>query len=369
MDMIQFIQKARQLKVLGFDSYQGIVATHGVEKAHEILSYLLEASELGFNLKDLETLFNNLNGVTDKKVQVQPIQEEKKPEVVEVQTDLWSLIKTRFGFSFDIERFAKEYQNPSYPQGLEIEDFLMCIGVDWFSANKRMKGASGNLNAILKGRGYERSSPIQTLTTIYPSHRQVFEKTNESLVILLDALRKFMTKEYEPQAQKMMTIQEWLNERLTIHTDGEQENWSLPLNVYMELSDAINSLLIKHNIGSEYLSKTATTKDLDFTPVDALDVSKGFCEILYRDAVLCLYKEERSFREMVQDFCTKKGIVYTKDFEDLVLERLNKTKINTYEFKNITLKTLRPFHQLVILHLLEKLNAERNSLKVTPLFS
>lgn len=370
MDMIQFIQKARQLKVLGFDSYQGIVATHGIEKADEILSYLLEASELGFNLNDLKTLFNNLSGVSFKKEEIVSQEQVSIVEPVSktMETDIWQLVKERFGISFDIEKFAMEYQNPNYPQALEIEDFLMCLGVDWTSANKRMRGASGTISATLLGKGYDRKS-VNTITTISPSTRQVFDKSNGSVIALLETLRKFVLKEYTPLDQKMMTILEWMNDKFTITRNGELEKWSLPKDVFTELSNGVNNLLIKYNIGSEYVSKTATTRNAGFTSVDALDVSKGFCEIVYRDVVLSLYNEDVSFREMVQEFCSKKGIVYTKDFEDLVLDQANKTKINQYEFKNFTMKPVRPFHQLVIFHLLEKLNAERNALKVEPLFS
>jgi len=366
MDMIQFIQKARQLKVLGFDSYQGIIATHGIEKADEILSYLLEASELGFNLNDLKSLFNNLNGSSDKKDEIVPqvsVVEEKT-----VSTDLWQLVKERFGITFDIEKFVSVYENPSYPQGLEIEDFLMCLGVDWSSANSRMRGASGTISATLLGKGYDRTSQ-STITTISPSTRQVFEKSNSCVVALLESLRKYLLKEYTPHDQKMMTIQEWMNVKCAITRNGTVENWMLPKEVIVELSDEVNNLLIKYNIGSEYVSKTATTKDKGFTSVDALDVSKGFCEIVYRDVVLTMYNEDVSFREMVQEYCSKKGIVYTKDFEDLVLDQANKTKINQYEFKNFTMKSVRPFHQLVLFHILEKLNVERTALKVEPLFS
>jgi len=366
MDMIQFIQKARQLKVLGFDSYQGIIATHGIEKADQILSYLLEASELGFNLNDLKSLFNNLNGSSDKKDEIVPqvsVVEEKT-----LSTDLWQLVKERFGITFDIEKFVSVYENPSYPQGIEIEDFLMCLGVDWSSANSRMRGASGTISATLLGKGYDRT-PQSTITTISPSTRQVFEKSNGCVVALLESLRKYLLKEYTPLEQKMMTIQEWMNVKCAITRNGAVENWMLPKEVITELSDEVNNLLIKYNIGSEYVSKTATTKDKGFTAVDALDVSKGFCEIVYRDVVLTMYNEDVSFREMVQEYCSKKGIVYTKDFEDLVLDQANKTKINQYEFKNFTMKSVRPFHQLVLFHILEKLNAERTALKVEPLFS
>ena len=370
MDMIQFIQKARQLKVLGFDSYQGIVATHGIDKADQILSYLLEASELGFNLNDLKTLFNNLNGLSDKKEEI--VSQEQvsivAPVSETVETDLWQLVKERFAISFDIEKFVMEYQNPCYPQALDIEDFLMCLGVDWSTANSRMRGASGKISSTLLGKGYTRKSET-TITTISPSTRLVFDKSNGSVIALLETLSKFVLKEYTPLDQKMMTILEWMNDKFTITRNGELEKWSLPKDVFTELSNGVNNLLIKYNIGSEYVSKTATTRNAGFTSVDALDVSKGFCEIVYRDVVLSLYNEDVSFREMVQEFCSKKGIVYTKDFEELVLDQANKTRINQYDFKNFTMKSVRPFHQLVIFHLLEKLNAERNALKVEPLFS
>ena len=365
MDMIQFIQKARQLKVLGFDSYQGIVATHGIQKADEILSYLLEASELGFNLNDLRTLFNNLNEKSFKKDEL-VTQEQVSDKSIE--TGLWRLVKERFGISFDIQKFVNEYENPSYSQSLEIEDFLMCLGVDWFSANKRLRGASSTISTILLNKGYE-PKLVPTLTTISRSSRQVFQKNSSSIVVLLESLRNFLLKEHKLSDVKMMTIEEWMNEKLHLVRNGVRENWKLSKDVYADLSDGVNNLLIKYNIDSDFVSKTATTKDKGFTSVDALDVSKGFCEIVYRDVVLSLYNEDISFREIVQDFCSKKGIVYTKDFEELVLAQAHKTKINQYDFKNFTMKSVRPFHQLVILHLLEKLNEERNALKVEPLFS
>lgn len=368
--MIQFIQKARQLKVLGFDSYQGIVATHGIEKADQILSYLLEASELGFNLNDLRTLFNNLSDISSKKEEEEIVSQEQVSIVEDksLETDLWSLVKDRFGITFDIQKFVNEYQNSSYPEALEIEDFLMCLGVDWSSANKRLRGASATISTILSNKGYE-SKLLPTITTVSRSSRQVFQKNNDSIVVLLESLRKFLLKEYKLPDVKMMTLEEWLNEKLVIVRNNKRENWKLPKDVYVDLSEGVNNLLIKYNIGSEFVSKTATTKDIGFTSVDALDVSKGFCEIMYRDVVMSLYNEDISFREIVQDFCSKKGIVYTKDFEELVLEQAHKTRINQYDFKNFTMKSVRPFHQLVIFHLLEKLNDERNALKVEPLFS
>jgi hypothetical protein len=382
--MIQFIQKARQLKVLGFDSYQGIVATHGIDKADQILSYLLEASELGFNLNDLKTLFNNLSGVSDKKEEdvitaSAPI--EELPSLVpatllDAENTLWQLIKERFGFTFDIQRFVNDYQSPSYPQFLEIEDFLMCLGVDWFSANSRMRGASGSYSTLLKSNQIQ-FQILPTLTTVGKSTRQVYERTNKCIDLILESSRKFLLKEYTPPTEvKMLTISEWLDARFALTRSGQKENWSLPKEVLVGLAGAVNNLLIKYNIGSEYVSKTHTTKDIErFTEVDALDVSKGFCEIVYRDVVMSLYNKDISFREMVQEFCSKKGIVYTKDFEDLVEDQAKKTKINyddlsqnkqnQYDFSYFTLKSVKPFHQLVLFHLLEKVVEERNSLKVS----
>jgi hypothetical protein len=369
MDMIQFIQKARQLKVLGFDSYQGIIATHGIDTADQILSYLLEASELGFNLDDLKTLFNNLSGNSIKKEEIVPQEPILVVEEKTTETDLWSLVKDRFGIDFDVEKFALEYANPSFPQCLEIEDFLMCLGVEWYSARSRMRGASGTISAFLVGKGYNRKS-YPVLTTISSSSRLVFDKTKDTTNYLLESLRKFLLVECDVPVERKMTLREWLDFRLPIEREGQIEQWHLPEEVYIDLAKGVNNLLIKYNIDSKYLSKTHTTKDIaSFTFVDALDVGKGFCEIIYRDVVTTYYNRDISFREIVQEFCTKKGIVYTKEFEDLVLEEANKIVISQYEFKKFILKSVRPFHQLVLFHLLEKLNSERNALKVGTLFS
>jgi len=350
MDMIQFIQKARQLKSIGFDSYQGIIATHGIDKADEILTYLLDASELGFNLNDLNAIFNNLNSSSLKK-----------------EEDLWTLIKQRLDTDFDIEKLALSYENPSYPTFIDVEDFLMCVGVDYSSANSRMRGISSFLQKDLESKGFERYL-LPTLTTISPSSRQVFLKSKESLLAVLLVLKKFLLKSYEPSPPSFKTLNEWLNVKYSIERKGQLEQWFLPAIVYQDLCDYVNSLLIKYSIGEEYLLKSYFSKE-GFNPADSLDVSKGFCEILYRDAVMTLYNRDISFSDLVQEFCSKKGVQYNVGFENLVLLEARNIKINNTEFKHFTMRSVRPFHQLVLFHLMEKMVDDKTKLKIEPLFS
>jgi hypothetical protein len=362
MDMIHFIQKARQLKVLGFDSYQGIVATHGIDKADEILTYLLDASELGFNLNDLNAIFKNLNNIVSKKEEIVDNSFASLP--LNSQTiDLWSLVKQRLNITFDVEQFVLAYENPSYPNSLEIEDFLMCIGVDLNNANSRMRGASRYLQKDMVDQGFNRFL-YPTLTTVSPSSRQVFQKSRDSINSLLVLLKKFLLKEYTPMPQSFKTLNEWLNVKYTIERQGKAEQWFLPDIVYTELCALVNTLLIKYNIGGDDLLLKSYLSKEDFTPADALDVSKGFCEILYRDAVMTLYNRDISFTEIVQEFCAKKGIVYSKDFEGLVLVETANIKINNYDFKSFTMRSVRPFHQLVLFHLMEKLVDVKTKLKI-----
>jgi len=372
MDFIELIQKAKALKEKGFDSYQGVIANYGVVRANEILGNLLEAFELGFNLDDLNTLFKNINFSTDKKSEEVIVQEDTALVVEETapveDNALWGLLKEKFKYSLDIEKFVNAYENPSHPTLLDLEDLLLCLGVDNKQASSKMKGFAPTINTHLAMLNYDRKINVSTLNSFNPSQRNLIDKSSQSVKDVLGFLgvKRFLL-EYEPLEPSFKTLNDWLNVRYTIERNGQVEQWFLPDYLYEELSNNVNSLLIKYNIQGDYLLKSYLSKE-EFTPADALDVNKGFCEIVYRDAILALYNKEASFPKIVKDFCSMKGHTYTKEFEDHIYTCALSTTVNNMFFKPALRTTVRPFHQLVLFHILEKETTEPKKLKIDRLF-
>jgi len=380
MEHLELLQKAKALKEKGFDSYQGIVSACGVARANEILGNLLLAFDLGFNLDDLKTIFKNLSNVEEKKEEPQLGQigfltendtfvTSDLPQVEE-QIDqpseaLWQVVLAKYN-SFNVRKFIEQYENPSYPNDLEIEDFLLGLGVDGITAHTRMAGASGYVQNKLLALGFERNDR-STLVTLNRNRRKTFPKSKQVLdALLLNLNNKGFIVSYKP-VESFKTLQDWLNTRYVLEIGGEIIEWDLPEFVYEELSSHVNSLLIKYSIPREYISKSYSSGTEEFTKNDSLDIGKGFCDILYRDAVTSLYNREIDFSKLVQDFCNMKGYTYTESFETQIYEKALKTQVNgTYILPS--LKSVRPFHQIVIYHILMKTINDEKSLKVLPLF-
>lgn len=105
----------------------------------------------------------------------------------------------------------------------------------------------------------------------------------------------------------------------------------------------------------------------DFGRQDSLDISLGFCELVYRDSLYNAYSKEIGFLDFVKDYCRSKGVAYTTDLITQIEKIVETVKVNDAEVQ-IVYKRIRPFHCLVVLHIIEKiLLAERGNLVMLPL--
>lgn len=374
IDVLHFLQKARKLKQTGFDALSGIVSDNGLEKANDMVDLLLDATDLGFKVDDLKTIFNTLNQNIenfDKEVNSPVLETQISTETLRV--DLLAKIHAQLGLPLSTPAYFLKYKNPSY-DGVEIEEFLLNLGLNPQQAYVKFSGSTFQ-KAI--------QEPYQekyTLVTFNRATRYVYEPSTALYNVMLKTVEKFL-ESLKTVPSNHQTVVQWLNCKVALQfNDTQIEPLMLPEWFYFEFLEQINKSLIEKPLYQEglYLRKDLMSDNTHFGIADSLDVSKGFCELIYRDSLIRLFSKDTdqlySFKEFLEMSCLKRGVEQpSKELSDFVMARLNLltvTFLGSWDLEvKITQKGLRPYHCLLVLHCIEKFfDKNRAGLTITPLF-
>jgi len=379
---IEILEKARKVRALGLNCLDGIISTHGKDKAEQIIDLLLEASLLGFNLADLNDIFSEWQNTPKTEITIDPsintlsvgvcpIDDSTKSHTISIESDnsvkvylnktsIFSLIKTKFNLNFDVEKSYDLYSNPYRKDDfLDIEDMLLSLGFPPVLALGVLGGS--HLTKEFKNKSFEyveeRSNNSFNMST-----RTHFKKTAELKEVLLNYLEKYLNSNHvkidiTPQHESLI---DWLNRKYPIvDVDETTISWT-PLSerkIYSFINKEIQSVWV----GSMFYQDSKTDSlpcafDQEVVSNNGdLNTTNGVCELIYRDAITKSIIEMSSkdidflkYEGTIKKICENRNTPYTTQLSDDIYRFILNLKVGGSKPK-IVLSGLKPIHYLLVL--------------------
>ena len=370
MRNIQILEKARRLRLLGLNCLDGIISTQGKDKAEQIIDLLLEASQLGFNVADLNDIFAEWQKPTTDVQEQSVSQDVSIPEIKSIEEkesvkpnlikgSVFDLIKTKFNLNFDVETSFDQYQNPSRKDDyLDIEDMLLSLGFPPVLALGVLGGS--HLTKEFKNKAFdyleERSS-----NSFNMSYRTHFKKTSELKETLLQYIERYLNSNHikidiTPRHESLI---DWLNRKFPIVENDETTISWTPLSerkIYNFIQKEIQSVWV----GSMYYHDGNTESlpcafDQEVVSNGLLNTTNGVCDLIYRDSITKCINEMATkdndflkYEGTIKKICENRNTPYTSKLSDDIYQFISNLKVNGSKPK-VVMGGLKPIHYLLVL--------------------
>ncbi len=358
------------MRLLGLNCLDGIISTQGKDKAEQIIDLLLEASQLGFNVADLNDIFAEWQKPTTDVQEQSVSQDVSIPEIKSIEEkesvkpnlikgSVFDLIKTKFNLNFDVETSFDQYQNPSRKDDyLDIEDMLLSLGFPPVLALGVLGGS--HLTKEFKNKAFdyleERSS-----NSFNMSYRTHFKKTSELKETLLQYIERYLNSNHikidiTPRHESLI---DWLNRKFPIVENDETTISWTPLSerkIYNFIQKEIQSVWV----GSMYYHDGNTESlpcafDQEVVSNGLLNTTNGVCDLIYRDSITKCINEMATkdndflkYEGTIKKICENRNTPYTSKLSDDIYQFISNLKVNGSKPK-VVMSGLKPIHYLLVL--------------------